>query len=250
MKLADLKIHPAAELFPLMTDEELDELAQSIQEHGLREPVVFWNVGELLDGRNRVLACERVGIEPPFIYFDGNDPWVYVADLNIHRRHLTVGQKAAIAAEMAEGMAEEARDNQLAALRQGTESPSASIDARGKSAARAAATVGVSTKSVERAQQLKREDPEAFEEVRRGKRSLNSAVRSLIKPIEVPEASDEARTAARSCGVFSVFSLTKATPQEAVAAMTVMQHSDAAAHIDNALAWLNELRPLLKERAA
>lgn len=36
-----LKIHPAAELFPLMSEAELRELAADIKEHGLQHPVVL-----------------------------------------------------------------------------------------------------------------------------------------------------------------------------------------------------------------
>jgi hypothetical protein len=49
-----LKVHPAAELFPLMAEAELDELAADIAKNGLRSPIVLWAAdnGEcVLDGR-------------------------------------------------------------------------------------------------------------------------------------------------------------------------------------------------------
>ena len=55
-------VHPAAEIFPLMSDEEFKGLVADIQEHGLREPIVLHD-GKVLDGRNRVRACEELGIE-------------------------------------------------------------------------------------------------------------------------------------------------------------------------------------------
>ena len=57
-----LKFHPAAELFPLMTEEELIELANDIRENGLQEPIVLLD-GLIIDGRNRWLACEQIGID-------------------------------------------------------------------------------------------------------------------------------------------------------------------------------------------
>ena len=55
-----LPVHPAADLFPLMGNDELRELADDIAKHGLREKVdlYFDRDGKcfLLDGRNRVAA--------------------------------------------------------------------------------------------------------------------------------------------------------------------------------------------------
>jgi hypothetical protein len=34
-----MKFHPVSELFPLMTEGELDELAKDIKEHGVRVPI-------------------------------------------------------------------------------------------------------------------------------------------------------------------------------------------------------------------
>jgi hypothetical protein len=67
-----IKIHPAAELFPLMSEQELLELGGDIKKNGLKSPIVLtWpglgHLGDpssymLLDGRNRLDAMERVGI--------------------------------------------------------------------------------------------------------------------------------------------------------------------------------------------
>jgi hypothetical protein len=61
-----LPIHPAAELFPPMSESELCELAGDIEKHTLRERPVFYDDPELgicvLDGRNR-LDLELIGRE-------------------------------------------------------------------------------------------------------------------------------------------------------------------------------------------
>jgi len=41
--MGDIRIHPAADLFPMMEDEALQELTEDIQRHGLRQPLVFWS---------------------------------------------------------------------------------------------------------------------------------------------------------------------------------------------------------------
>jgi ParB-like chromosome segregation protein Spo0J len=99
--IAGYPVHPAALLFPLMEEAELQQLADDIRAHGQREPVVLLNLA-VLDGRNRLLACERAGIQPLFTHrTDGQvpDAVAYALAANIYRRHLTPSQRAAIAAE-------------------------------------------------------------------------------------------------------------------------------------------------------
>ena len=70
-----LKIHPAAELFPRMSDDELRELAADIKAHGLKQPIVSWSPGYVgdgekdrpryvLDGISRLDAMELAGLPP------------------------------------------------------------------------------------------------------------------------------------------------------------------------------------------
>jgi hypothetical protein len=65
-----IKVHPAAEMFPMMADDELSALAKDIAENGLRQGIVLWTPEQprfrkapleiyLLDGRNRLAAIER-----------------------------------------------------------------------------------------------------------------------------------------------------------------------------------------------
>ena len=89
-----LKVHAAAEAFPMLSDAEINALAVSIVAQGLLEPIVLTAEGEVLDGRNRLLACERVNVTPTFTTFTGN-PWAFSRDKNNERRHLTTGQRAA-----------------------------------------------------------------------------------------------------------------------------------------------------------
>jgi hypothetical protein len=62
------KPHPYADLFPMMTSAELDALAEDVKANGLRHAVVLYK-GLTLDGRNRLLACEKAGVEPRFEEF-------------------------------------------------------------------------------------------------------------------------------------------------------------------------------------
>jgi len=109
-----LPIHPACELFPLMTPAELRELGEDIKGNGLRRPIAITSDGQLLDGRNRLAAMEVAGVDfkikrtrngSPEIHIDivggdlsfaevvTSDPVAFVISANIHRRHLTAEQK-------------------------------------------------------------------------------------------------------------------------------------------------------------
>jgi hypothetical protein len=95
------EIHPAANLFPLMTEEEYEGLKQDIAENGQREDIVVW-CGKLIDGRNRLRACEELQRQPSIAELDEDqDPWKYVISHNLHRRHLTTTQRSAVAGKLA-----------------------------------------------------------------------------------------------------------------------------------------------------
>lgn len=94
-----MQSHPYADLFPMMTADELEALATDVAEHGLRHPIVRYG-GKVLDGRNRLLACKRAGVEPTFADHEGDDAsaLALVISLNTQRRDLTAAQRAIVAA--------------------------------------------------------------------------------------------------------------------------------------------------------
>jgi hypothetical protein len=86
--------HPVATLFPMMSDEELDELAADIKANGLLNPIVLDENGILIDGRNRQEACRRAQVEPTYAALNGVDPVAFIMSANVSRRHLNKGQQA------------------------------------------------------------------------------------------------------------------------------------------------------------
>jgi disulfide oxidoreductase YuzD len=64
----ELKVHPLIDLFPMMSEEELADLAEDIKANGLIYPIVI-DGDVLIDGRNRLavriysrassLSCSR-----------------------------------------------------------------------------------------------------------------------------------------------------------------------------------------------
>lgn len=139
-EICGYSVHPAAAAFPLIQGVEYDALVEDIRNNGLHEPIwataaviedpeeAEWDkdwalhecfahdrqncdtcreqldedeVGQILDGRNRLRACVDAGIEPEFRRYEGSDPVSFVVSLNIHRRHLDESQRGMIAARLA-----------------------------------------------------------------------------------------------------------------------------------------------------
>ena len=91
--------HPVAEIFAMLDDAALDELAQDIKTHGQRVPIELVD-GQVIDGRNRYVACRIAGVDPRFVELESTptDLVSYVLSRNLHRRHLDRSQRAMAAA--------------------------------------------------------------------------------------------------------------------------------------------------------
>jgi hypothetical protein len=93
-----IEVHPAAERFPMLPDDQLAAMAEDIAANGLKHPVVLAVDGRVADGRNRIAACRLVSVEPTFVTRDDliDDDAVedYVLSVNVETRSLTNGQKA------------------------------------------------------------------------------------------------------------------------------------------------------------
>ena len=98
-----MQTHPAADLFPLLEGPAFDALAADIAAHGVRVPIVLHPDGSVLDGRNRLRACEAVGVTPARETWTGElgTETDYVISLNLARRHLDESQRAMVAARLA-----------------------------------------------------------------------------------------------------------------------------------------------------
>jgi hypothetical protein len=185
-----LEDHPIAALFPLMTATELSDLTEAIRRSGQRDTIVL-HEGKILDGRNRYRACIAAAIKPRTRNWgayegDGDSPTRFVLDLNLERRHLTTGQKAAIAVESVPFFEAEAHARQAAAGR-GEAGPGEP----GEAVQHAAATVGVSASSVRRAKAVKKTSKRAFDAMKSGEASVNAAT-ELARKEAAEESMDEA----------------------------------------------------------
>jgi hypothetical protein len=80
---------------------ELEALAEEIRVNGLRTPIVRYQ-GKILDGRNRLSACEEASVQPRFEDFTGTDAeaLALVLSLNAARRDMTNAQRTITAARL------------------------------------------------------------------------------------------------------------------------------------------------------
>ncbi|MFE4632252.1 plasmid replication/partition related protein [Streptomyces sp. NPDC056773] len=83
----------------MVDEEELLALAEDISAIGLQHPIVLDDGGRVLDGRNRLKACEIAGVEPRFTTYEGSNPNAHAFSVNARRRNITKGQLALIAAQ-------------------------------------------------------------------------------------------------------------------------------------------------------
>ena len=148
-----MKSHEYAELFPMASEAELSDMSVDIKKHGLLNPIIILD-GKILDGRNRYKACQMAEVEPKTKEYSGNDPLNDVISWNLHRRHLTTDQKAALAVELKPMFEKQAEKNLHLAKGQGVKGVANLPQV--KSRDKVAKTVGISGRTVGYAEKVKK----------------------------------------------------------------------------------------------
>lgn len=188
------EVHPTAARFPMLPDDELRELADDIKARGLRVPCTLLPDGTLLDGRNRLAACELAGVPPRFQTYDGDSPVAEIVSQNIRHRHLTTGQRAMLAVPDFEA---EAKARKAAANRERAKDDapfddpepqtqvgtSAHLEPRPQQPKRAAddaaKATGASSRAVRQAKRIKEQAPDLAPKVESGEITLKRAERII-----------------------------------------------------------------------
>lgn len=161
------ELHPLCSLFPRMSGAEFDALREDIRANGLRQMIVLKD-GMILDGGNRYRACIEAGVKARFYEYDGENLAAYVLSQNLHRRHMTPGQQAAIVASAqdwarAQGNGGDRKSDQSATLHSDR-----AIDR--------AAESGASLRTQKMADKVAKADPALAIKVGHGEVSLPAAV--------------------------------------------------------------------------
>lgn len=180
---ASFQAHPLAVLLiPELDAAQYLDLKADIARKGCLHPIKIWE-NQILDGRGRYRACRELGIDPPFEEFVSTDfgPIDYLVSVNLRRRHMTQGQRAAMALKL--------KDNILW-KRNGPHGD-------GNSRARVAAILQVGTAAIARANSVRNKDPELFAQVAAGKIGVHTAWKQVRTPQveQIFKTSDEASAA-------------------------------------------------------
>jgi len=210
----EIKIHPFAKLFPELPKEDLEKLSQDIKENGQRLPIIRWK-GQIIDGRNRLLACELAKVEPVIKDKDESfesdaDVADFICSMNLNRRHLNASERAVIALALAEQRNKAAADekeepqapeevqedndvpeeaDQPSPESETGKPPKVSKPKKPKAdkkekqvVKKAAKEAGVSESYVYKAGQVQEKSPEKFEEVKKGEKTVSAAFQEMTAP--------------------------------------------------------------------
>lgn len=255
--LIDLPHHEAADLFPMLSESELTDFTQSVKRNGLIEPVWLYQDLErglmLLDGRNRLTACSRAGVEPRSQMYTGDDPVGFSVSLNCRRRHLSTVQRAKVANAMLPlYAAEAARKQRTAGVTYGRGKPS-KLEAKMPQAlgqppkrepqARdlAAKQVGISGRSVAEYKQVSEQAPDLLPAVDAGEMKLREACRVIRDRKRAAATRVETGPASKAKGRAS--SQTRDQRAEIVASMAAQGHTrhQAAVEVGIGLDAVNDI---------
>jgi len=200
-----MKVHPAADSFPMMSAARYAELRADIEAQGQLEPITLCD-GMILDGRNRYKACKELGLTPATRTFDG-DPWAFAWSLNGQRRDLVDEQRYLIwkhcnansdawqAQRLAiEDAANRKRSEKQAGVPKAQARERAPTDRRRSSEPRtkaAAAASKTNRGAVARGDRLAKERPDLAEAVRKGD----------IKPAEAHRQMKRDEVTKRTCAL-------------------------------------------------
>jgi N6-adenosine-specific RNA methylase IME4 len=162
-----LNAHPAAGLFPPMSEGEYAALKADIAANGQREAIWTWR-DQIIDGRHRARACEELGLAVSSRAWSGEESGVipFVVSLNIHRRHLNESQRALVAARIAN-------------LWPGTNQWSR--ESAGPTQAEAGSLLNVSQRSIQDVKRIERKRPDLLPAIESGDLSLNAAMGEIKK---------------------------------------------------------------------
>lgn len=163
-------LHPLCTLFPRLEGPEFDALVADIRANGLRAPIVT-HQDMILDGGNRYRACLAANVTPTFVPYGGDNIVSFVLSANLHRRHLSPGQQAAIVASAQDWSTAQThggnrKSDQVATL------PLATVRQR-------AAESGASQRTQRMADKVARANPALAKQVAHGLVSLPIALRQV-----------------------------------------------------------------------
>jgi ParB-like chromosome segregation protein Spo0J len=157
----ELQVHPLCAMFPWLPDDEMASFVESVRELGLLEPICLTHDGLVIDGKIRLEACRRAGVEPRFRTLGADEDLpAFAMSANLLRKHLSKGQRA-----MAHAFAY----------------PDPEKGGRGRKAVATEDLGDVSAGFISHARTVRRENPESALAVLKGELPLENAYTAVLE---------------------------------------------------------------------
>ena len=190
ISLDKITVHPTFQTLLPINEKELANIVKDMEENGFdkSKPVCIWREENvLIDGYTRFTAAKEAGLSEIYKYemsFDTVQKALeYAMKQQLNRRNLNDAGKLMLIEKL---------DNLRNPGRKSSDSDDED-EPRGKSAQALAETLGIGTRTVERARHvLANADEETLEEVKSGKTSINQAAK------KIKQQKDEEKKAAAS----------------------------------------------------
>ena len=209
MLISDIRVDRWFEMrLPNPDIKELEALVKDIKERGILVDLLVTSDGLLLDGHRRLMAAKKAGltrVPVKKLKLEGHASWKKAVALavNLFRRHLNVAQRANLSSSLLRLERIKARQRQVAGGKKGGKIAG---KGRGKQASgngspprkkecdrstgSAAHAVGISRKTLERVESVKKKDPELTNKMLNGEISISAAY-SMIKTAENTQKSEK-----------------------------------------------------------
>lgn len=199
ISLDKITVHPTFQSLLPINEKELANIVSDMEENGFdkSKPVCIWREEDvLIDGYTRFTAAREAGLTEIYKYemsFETEQQALeYAMKQQLNRRNLNDAGKLLLIEKL---------DNLRNPGRKSSDSDDED-EPRGKSAQALAETLGIGTRTVERARHvLANADEETLEEVRSGKTSINQAAKKIKQqkdeekkaaaPVDVPVPEEE-----------------------------------------------------------
>jgi len=185
--MRELPVHPMAMQYPWITGEKWESFRDSVEEHGIRVPMLVWK-GKVVDGKNRQKAAMSAGKDCPHVELPESmaeaDVEEYVDLMNRERRHEDSNVIAAIAAEKRLLEKEQTRRATEGRTEETDDKPSAEV---------VAARIGSNRRYVQDAVVLYNEAADLHAKVKEGELTVSKAMTELKgrRKEKTPEAKPE-----------------------------------------------------------
>ncbi len=207
LNLSDIEIdHELRDLLPALSADEREELRESIDSDGWRDPIIVWlNYNILVDGHNRLdLWRTEFGADeddgPAIVqkfFASREDVVLWIIRNQLARRNLTDAQRVAVALKLKPALAAVAFKQQAAGVCLNSDKGAKPID----TTAEIAKVAGVSKDTVRKVESVQANgSPELIGAMKAGAVSINAAAKAAklepAKQVEVVQAAQVSKQAA------------------------------------------------------